>query len=137
MAQFKLIEIIKTVEKETQSIYDKDDLTTALNEMHNDFGANVKLDATIGAYVTLINNETAEQVDCLQWGEPVKDRVYTHNNFEDDNIAGYDSEKLAIGNYHTKLSRQKSNTKCTHAITIRLDGKGKYKDFDCYNAPTE
>lgn len=137
MAQYKLIEISKTVEKETQSIYDKDDLTIALNEMHNDFGTNVKLDATIGAYVTLINNETAEQVDCLQWGEPVKDRVYTHNNFEDDNIAGYDSEKLAIGNYHTRLSRQRSNKDCIHAITIRLDGNGKYKDFDCYNAPTE
>lgn len=139
MAQYKLIEVLKTSEKETQSIYDKEDLDNALIEMHDDFGKNVKLNTTVGTCAVLINNTTGERVDGLSWGEPIRDRVYTHNNYAEDNIAAYESEQLAVGNYHTKYAAQRNNKECTHAVTIRLDGKGMYKDFDCYDKaqPTE
>ena len=134
MSAFKLIEITKTSEKESQSIYDKGTLDEAIIAMHNNFGIAVKQDATIGAYAVVIDNETGARVDGVQWGDFVKDRVYTHNNATEDNISAYDTEKLAIGNYNTKLASQRSNSNITHAITIRLDGKGNFADVDVYPA---
>ena len=133
MSAFKLIEITKTSEKESQSIYDKETLDEAVITMHNDFGVAVKQDATIGAYCVVIDNETGARADGLQWGDFVKDRVYTHNDKTEDNLAYYDNEKLAIGNYHTKLASQRNNQQITHAITIRLDGSGNFADSDVYN----
>lgn len=133
MSAFKLIEVSKTAEKESQSIYDKESLVEAVNTMHNDFGVLVKQDATIGAYCVVINNETGVKEDRLQWGEGVKDRVYTHNNVADDNISYYDSEQLAIGNYHTKWASQHNNANITHAITVRLSSVGDFADADVYN----
>lgn len=139
MSAYKLIEVKKTEEKETQSIYDKDTLDAAIIAMHNDFGAAVKADDIIGVYCIVIDNTTGAKSDKLHWGASVKDRVYTHNDYADDNIAGYDSEKLAIGNYHTKLSAQRNTAECNFAITVRIDGKGEFADFDVWNReqPTE
>ena len=132
MSDFKLIEVSKTAEKESQSIYDKNTLEEAVNTMHNDFGVAVKQESTIGAYAVVIDNNTGAKADRAQWGEPVKDRVYTHNDATEDNISPYDSEQLAIGNYHTKLASQRSNPNITHAVTIRLDGKGDFADSDVW-----
>ena len=133
MSAYKLIEVSKTTEKETQSIYDKDNKDNAVNTMHNDFGVAVKQSTTIGAYALVIDNETGAKVDGVQWGESVKDRVYTHNNKNADNIAYYDTEQLAVGNYHTKLASQHNDAEITHAITIRLNGIGTYEDYDVYD----
>ena len=132
MNDFKLILIVKTTEKETQSIKDKDNLDTAIIDMNKEFGGMVKLDATIGAYAVIINNDTGKREDGLQWGDFVKDRVYTHNNVDTDNLAAYDTEKLAIGNYHTKLASQREKEGVTNALTIRIDGKGDFANVDVY-----
>lgn len=137
MSLFKLIEITKTSEKESQSIYDKDSLNEAVNAMHNDFGVAVKQDATIGAYCVVIDNTTGAQTKVLQWGVGVKDRVYTHNDYADDNISAYDSEKLAIGNFHTKVASQRNHEGCKHAITVRLGSMGNFADYDVYDDPTQ
>lgn len=138
MSAYKLIKIIKTSDnKESQSIYDKDTLEVAVMDMHNDFGVAVKQDATIGAYAVVIDNTTGAKADSVQWGDFVKHRVYTHNDASEDNIAAYDTEKLAIGNYHTKLSAQRNNANVNHAITIRLDGKGDFADSDAWNRNPE
>ena len=129
---YKLVEIKKTSEKETQSIYDKADVNEAINTMHNDFGVMVKADDTIGAYCIVIDNTTGAQIKVLQWGVGVKNRVYTHNDYADDNISAYDSEKLAIGNYHTKLAGQRNHEGCKFAITIRINGIGNFVDFDVW-----
>lgn len=133
MSAYKLIEISKTSEKESQSIYDKDNLNEAITAMHNDFGVAVKQDATIGAYAVVIDNNTGQVGGKAQWGESVKDRVYTHNDATDDNISSYDTEQLAIGNYHTKLASQRSNAQVNHAITVRLDGRGDFADVDVWD----
>ena len=130
---YKLIEVFKTTEKETQSLYDKEDLFEAVNKLHNDFGVQEKLDANIGGVCVLINNETGEKVESLAFGEEVKNRVYTHNNFADDNIAAYDTERLAEGNYHTKLASQRGNAECTFALTIQIDGVGNYMNCNVYH----
>lgn len=135
MSAYKLIEVSKTEEKETQSIYDKAALADAVNTMHNDFGVAVKQDAIIGAYAVVVDNGTGARVDGAHWGVFLKDRVYTHNDATDDNISAYDSEKLAIGNYHTKLAAQRNNANVNHAVTVRLDGKGAFADFDSYTKP--
>jgi hypothetical protein len=140
MSNYKLIEVTKAIvnnsPKESQSIYDKDTLDEAIIAMHNDFGVEVKQDATLGVYCVVINNETGAKEGNVQWGEYVKDRVYTHNNNSEDNISAYDSEKLAIGNYNTKLASQRNNAQVNHAVTIRLDGKGDFADADVWNRAT-
>lgn len=135
MSTYKLIEVSKTAEKESQSIYDKDNRDEAVNTMHNDFGVAVKQDVTIGAYAVVIDNTTGAKVDSAQWGETVKDRVYTHNDATEDNISPYDTEQLAIGNYHTKLASQRNNANVNHAVTVRLDGTGNFADYDMWNRP--
>lgn len=132
MSAFKLIEVFKTEEKETQSLYDQEDMFAAVNKLHNDFGEQEKLDTNIGGMCVLINNETGERVESLAFGESVKNRVYTHNNFADDNIAAYDTERLAEGNYHTKFASQRNNPECTFALTVQIDGTGDFKNFNLY-----
>lgn len=133
MSAYKLIEVFKTAEKENQSFYPLEDLGEAVNKLHNDFGAQEKIDTNIGGMCILINLETGEKVESLAFGEAVKNRVYTHNNFaEDDTLAAYDTERLAEGNYHTKYASQRGNAECTFALTIQIDGVGNYKNFNLY-----
>lgn len=132
MSAFKLIEVFKTAEKETQSLYDQENMFVAVNKLHDDFGAQEKLDTNIGGMCVLINNETGERIESLAFGEAVKNRVYTHNNFAADNITAYDTERLAEGNYHTKFASQRSNAECTFALTVQIDGTGDFKNFDLY-----
>lgn len=132
MSAFKLIEVFKTADKENQSFYPLEDMFAAVNKLHDDFGAQEKLDTNIGGMCVLINLETGEKIESLSFGESVKDRVYTHNNFTDDTLAPYDTERLAEGNYHTKYASQRSNAECTFALTIQIDGKGDFKNFDLY-----
>ena len=140
MSNFKLIEVVKTSEKENQSIYDKDDLTVALADMHNDFGAAVKADTTLSVYCVVIEQATGQKMGGLFYttseeNTDIKQRVYTHNDYDDDNISAYDSERLAIGNYNTKLSASMKKAECNFALTIRLDGKGEFADFNAWNRP--
>lgn len=132
MSLFKLIEVRKTAEKETQSIYDKDSLNEAIIAMHNDFGAAVKQDENVGVYCIVINNNTGAREDFAQWGEGVKERVYTHNDYADDNIAAYDNNKLAIGNFHTKLASQRSHEGCKFAITLRIGTMANIAESDVW-----
>jgi hypothetical protein len=94
----------------------------------------------------LINQETGEKVENLHWmvlpgpdtGDVmIRQRVYTHNNYSEDNIAAYDTERLAIGNYHTKLASQRNNAECYRAITIRLNMYGDIVDSDSWTKPIE
>lgn len=132
MNAFKLIEVFKTAEKENQSFYSLEDLAEAVNKLHNDFGAQEKIDTNIGGMCILINLGTGEKVDALAFGEAVKNRVFTHNNFTEDTLAAYDTERIAEGNYHTKFASQRSDENCTFALTIQIDGKGDFKNFDLY-----
>ena len=50
----------------------------------------------------------------------------------EDNISPYDSEKLAIGNFNTKAAAAMKKAECNFALTIRIDGTGKYADFDVF-----
>ena len=133
---YKLIEVIKTSEKETPALYDREDLETAYADMRNDFGVAVKQDTTLSVYCLVINNDTGEKMDRLYWGKSVqdvdisiKDRVYTHNDYQEDNVSAYDSEQLAIGNFNTKFAAMLKKADCNFAICIRLDGTGEIKDF--------
>lgn len=137
MSAYKLIKVVKTTEKETQSLYDFEDTKTALDTMHNDYGVAVKADDTLCVYCTVINNETGELVGNLNWtGQPypqdeqktIRQRVYTHNDYQDDNITPYDSEKLAIGNFHTKWASYSKKEDCNFALVIRLDEWGLITD---------
>lgn len=132
MSLYKLVEVVKTAEKETQSIYPVETLDEAIIRMHNDFGGALKLETTTGCYCIVINNETGNREANAQWGDGVKERVYTHNDYADDNLAAYDTNKTAIGNYHTKLSAQRSHEGCNFAITIRLGTTGEIAESDVW-----
>ena len=135
MSLFNLVEVKKTAEKETQSIYPVEVLDEAVIRMHNDFGGLLKLEETIGAYCIIINNSTGAREDFVQWGEGVKERVYTHNDYAEDNVAAYDNNKLAIGNYHTKMVGQRKHEGCKFAITLRIGTMANIADADVWNAP--
>ena len=137
MSLYNIVEIQKTSEKETQSIYPADTLEGAVNRMHNDFGGMLKLEDTVGAYCVVIDNTTGERIDGAQWGESVRERVYTHNDYTDDNVTPYDSNKLAIANYHTKLAGQRTHEGCKFAITIHLGTTGVFIASDVWSALVE
>ena len=60
MAKYKLIEVIKTSEKETQSIYDFDTIEDATARMHNDFGVALKQEGTLATYCVIVDNDTVD-----------------------------------------------------------------------------
>lgn len=137
MNNFTVIEIIKKSDKETQAIYPMNDIIAAKSKMHNDFGASVKDETVLECFCLIIDNDTGAKIDKKYYGEnedgsSIRPRVYTHNDFSDDNIAPYDSERLAIGNYNTKIASAYSNPECKFALTIRLDSTGDYADFDLF-----
>lgn len=134
MSAFKVLRITKTSEAESASALEYNTLDEANTNMHNQFGIEVAKDTSVGVLCILINNETG-QTDKLQWGEPVKDRVYAHNDYMDDKSYTYDNEKLTVANYHTRIAAQRLNENCNFEITIRFDGLGEVKDFDSWTRP--
>lgn len=145
MSTYKLIEVVKDTSKENQSIYDRSDVNTALADMKNDFGVALKTDNTLSAYCVVVDQETGARIDGRYWSasvnveegeEPIdtsiRQRVYTHNNYAEDNITPYDSEKLAIGNFNTKAAASMKKAECNFALTIRIDSTGKFADFDVF-----
>lgn len=148
MSRYKLIEVRKTEEKETQSIYDCETLEEATSKMHNDFGVALKQSDTLSAYCIIINNETAKYEGICTYprflgshnfmGEStekydIRQRVYTHNDFSDDNLASYDTEQLALGNFHTQVASAMNKEECNHAIIVHLSKTGEYKNSYRYN----
>ena len=148
MANYKLIKVAKKIEgNEVQSIYDyTDDMDALIAAMNNDFGVMVKDPDVVSVYCVAINNDNGAKVESFFWamprfttdpesGEPIENdisirpRVYTHNDYAADNIAAYENEKLATGNFHTKKAAAINKSECNHAITILLDGSGKYLEF--------
>ena len=134
MATYKLLKITKTSENESTSSYDYESFDEAITQLHNLFGIEVNKDTTVGALCILINNFTGK-CEKLHYGEAVKDRVYAHNNYMEDKSYTYDTEKLAIGNYHTRIAAQRLNASCINELTIRFDGLGVVKDFDLWVKP--
>ena len=141
MSKFKVIEVIKKADKETQSLYNVDDRIEAIAKAKNDYGVSVKDETTLSVYALVIDNEDGSKVDGYYWGatdsEPIRARVYTHNDYEDDNIAVYDSERLAIGNFATKSASAMNKTGCNFALTIRLNSNGEVADFDLFKREAE
>ena len=156
MSNFKLIEVVKKdTGEERQSIYNHTDITALLAAMNNDFGAQVKSDNTVSVYCVALDNETGAMIDKCYYEdlamtapaeegeEPVaidptiRSRVYTHNDYADDNIAAYETERLALGNYHTKMAASMNKEECNHAITILINGKGEFVEFSNWTRPTE
>jgi hypothetical protein len=154
MAKYKLIEVIKTSEKETQSIYDFDTIEDATARMHNDFGVALKQEGTLATYCVIVDNDTAMCAGICTYprilsdhnamGEStdmyaIRQRVYTHNDFAEDNISACDTEQLAVGNFHTKIATALDKAKkaeCDHAIIVRLSKTGEWVDNYCYYKPT-
>lgn len=139
MSLYKLIEVTKTEEKETQSIYDFENLDPAVTKMHNDFGSSLKQEGTLSAYCIVMNNGTGyAEATCVYpmisiFDEAmerykIRERIYTHNNYMSDNLAGYDTEQLAVGNFHSKIASARSNPNCTYALTIRINSFGECVD---------
>lgn len=145
MSAYKLIEVRKTSEAETQSIYDRDDLTTAIADMKDDFGKALKTDDILSVYCVVIEQATGERVDGKYWILPtvveglsdisIRQRVYTHNDYQDDNLAPYDSEQLAIANFNTKSASAMKKEECNFAVTIRIDSTGKFAEKDVFHRP--
>lgn len=140
MSAYKLIEVVKTSEKETQSIYDREDLTTAIADMKNDFGVNVKANSTLSTYAIVIEQSTGERIDGKYWRTndvtndfSIRNRVYTHNDYANDNIAAYDSKQLAIGNFNIKAADSMKKAECNYALTVLIDGKGNFADCDVFH----
>lgn len=134
MSAYRLLRITKTADNESAAGYDYDDFDTAMTQLHNNFGIEVGKDTSTGVLCILINNTTGHS-DSLQYGEAVKDRVYAHNDYMEDKVYTYDTEKATIGNYHTRIAAQRLNENCNMAITIRFDGLGNVKDFDSWTRP--
>ena len=133
---YKLIKITKTSGNESASATDYNSFTEASTQLHNYFGIEVNKDTSIGVLCILIDNETGRSAK-LQWGEAVNPRVYAHNDYMEDKTYTYETEKEAIGNYHTRIAAQRLNENCKFEITIRFDGMGEVKDFDSWRRPVE
>lgn len=47
-------------------------------------------------------------------------------------LTGIDNERLAIGNFYTKITSTRNNPKCNFAIVIKLNGIGDYGEESIY-----
>ena len=154
MSNYKLIQVSKdNTGKETQSIYDYIDSKEAQIALDNGFGVLMKQDTIISAFCLLIDNDTGERIDKLSFSDAsaiqveegqeetvstvIRPRVYTHNDYASDNIAAYDSERLAKGNYFTKKAASMNKEECNFAITICIDGEGEFLEFSKYEGNTD
>lgn len=150
MSNYKLIQVVKKVSgQEIQGLYDYTDKTALLSAINTDFGTQVKDTQVVSVYCVAIDNETGAKIDSrfyttpneIQEGEQtnastaIRHRVYTHNDYSDDNIAAYESERLALGNYHSKKGAAMAKPECRHAVTILIDEKGDFIEFSNWERP--
>lgn len=144
MSKYKIIEVVKKTDGEKQSLYNSDDRIEAIAKAKNDYGVAVKDDTTLSVYTLVIDNENGSKVDGYYWlgdssenSDLIRPRVYTHNDYADDNVSPYDSERLAIGNFATKCASAMNNSSCSFALTIRLSSIGTIADFDLFKRETK
>lgn len=119
-------------ETDTQSIYPRDDINTAKADMYNYFGAALKDSTVTDVYGIVVADNGALIARCADVHGGIRPRVYTHNDYEDDNLAPYDTERTAQGNYYTKLSKAMKTEGCKEAVVIHITGSGEFEENTYY-----
>ena len=155
---YRLITVQKTAssDREVQSIYSYDDLIEATANMHNTFGVALKQSDIETIYCLLVDDngdtmdklsfsgsvevEDPETGETIQESYTIRDRVFyisTINGETSINIAAYDNETLAKGNFHTRLASLMNNENCSEAIVACIDGQANYLEFSAWIRPVD
>lgn len=135
---YRLIEIVKQNDKESQAIYPYEDYTTAKGDFESKLGANMKTDA-YSAYTLMILDNTGKALDTVHAGDTFRPRLIEvkTTSEEEENITPYDSTELVEANFHSKWGSAIKNDAVKAEMLRGIDGSGGEVCYTYWVRPIE
>lgn len=136
---YRLLEINKTNDKESQSIYPFDDLTAMEAEYETKLGAWMK-NESVQAELLVMLDGSLNTIEVGRVGEaelsPRLIEVKTTDT-EEVTVSKYDSNYLVSANFHSKLGSAMKNEAVTVEILKGIDGNGAELEHRSWIRPVE
>ena len=136
---YRLLEINKTNDKESQSIYPFDDFTDMEAEFETKLGAWMK-NESVQAELLIMLDGSLNTIEAGRVGEdelsPRLIEVKTTET-EDVTVSKYDSNYLISANFHSKLGAAMKNEAVTVEILKGVDGNGAELEHRSWIRPVE
>lgn len=122
---YRLIEITKQNDKESQAIYDYELEIDAKGDYESKLGANLKSDA-YSAFTLMIIDNTGIIVDSYHKGDELSPRLIEVKTTDTDakDMAKYDSVDLVIANFHSKWGAAIKDNSVRAEMLLGIDGNG-------------
>lgn len=122
---YRLIELIKQDEKESQAIYPFNTYTEAKGEYESKAGANMKSDAYSTFTLMVLDNE-GHVCDVKHEGEELTPRLIEvkTTDTEENDIMKYATTELVEANFHSKWGSAIKNTSVSAEMLRGIDGLG-------------
>lgn len=135
---YRLIEIVKQNDKESQAIYPYEDYTDAKGEFETKLGANMKSDA-YSAYTLIILDNIGKVLDTAHSGDAFRPRLIEVKTIsgEEENITPYDSTELVEANFHSKWGSAIKNDAVKAEMLRGIDGFGGEVCYTYWVRPVE
>lgn len=122
---YRLIEITKQNDKESQAIYPFEDYTSAKGEFETKVGANMKSDA-YSAFTLMVLDNIGAVLDVKHIGEELTPRLIEVKvtDTEEPDISKYDTTQLVEANFHSKWGAAIKNDAVRAEMLRGIDGFG-------------
>ena len=136
---FKLIEVVKQNDKESQAWYPFESATEAKGEYESKLGANMKSDAYQASLLILIDNEGDVIDNCKVGEDALSPRLIEVKvtNAETTDISKYETPKLVEANFHSKWGAAIKNQNVRAETLLGINGDGSTIAFTYWVRPIE
>lgn len=122
---YRLIEIVKQNDTESQAIYPFEDYTSAKGEFETKVGADMKSDA-YSAFTLMVLDNIGAVLDVKHIGEELTPRLIEVKvtDTEEPDISKYDTTQLVEANFHSKWGAAIKNDAVRAEMLRGIDGFG-------------
>ena len=122
---YRLIEITKQNDKESQAIYDYESEIDAKGEYESKLGANLKSD-DYSAFTLILIDNVGNIIDSYHKGDELSPRLIEVKTTDTDakDMAKYASVDLVIANFHSKWGAAIKDNSVKAEMLLGIDGNG-------------
>lgn len=135
---YRLIEIVKQNDTESQAIYPFEDYTSAKGEFETKVGADMKSNA-YSAFTLMVLDNIGVVLDVKHVGEELAPRLIEVKvtDEEEPNISKYDTTQLVEANFHSKWGSAIKNDAVKAEMLRGIDGFGGEVCYTYWVRPIE
>jgi hypothetical protein len=136
---YRLLEINKTNDKESQSIYPFEDLTSMEAEYETKLGAWMKNESVQAELLVMLDGSLNTIEAGRVGGDELSPRLIEVKTTETEEVtvSKYDSNYLVSANFHSKLGAAMKNEAVTVEVLKGIDGNGTELEHRSWIRPVE